>query len=334
MTMIKQLPIIILILVVFAGCALIPGCLQQPEPPDQDVHGCRRSVNQTWCSIENRCVVLGVDPCPTSPVTSFKDCIATGYPVMESYPRQCRGPGGQIFVEDILEQRCKDEGGHWNECSSRCRLDNANRTDIACPAVCDALCECGGIAGFRCPAGYTCRSPAGIADALGYCVQGKSLTREQALALAQNSSCAVDGNLTGKGDYNAYTRTWWLEFIPSTPNPLCNPACVVDEATGTADINWRCTGLIPPGEDISGGLCTGPNGASMTFGNALQKAQTGECGRLGTLTDRHFCNENTGTWWIDLEPLSPKPTCNPACVIDVVTGGVEVNWRCTGLIPP
>lgn len=34
-------------------------------------------------------------------INSFEECAAQGYPVMESYPRQCRTPGGKIFVEDI-----------------------------------------------------------------------------------------------------------------------------------------------------------------------------------------------------------------------------------------
>ena len=33
-------------------------------------------------------------------VTTFEECVATGNPVMESYPRQCRS-GGQTFVENI-----------------------------------------------------------------------------------------------------------------------------------------------------------------------------------------------------------------------------------------
>lgn len=38
---------------------------------------------------------------PTSPVTSFDECVAAGYPILESYPVQCKTPNGQTFVEDI-----------------------------------------------------------------------------------------------------------------------------------------------------------------------------------------------------------------------------------------
>lgn len=47
------------------------------------------------------------DPMP-EPVSSFQECVDAGYPVMESYPRQCRTPDGELFIEDIgneLEKR-------------------------------------------------------------------------------------------------------------------------------------------------------------------------------------------------------------------------------------
>lgn len=41
------------------------------------------------------------DDAETSTVVSFEDCVAGGYPVMESYPRRCAGPDGQTYVEDV-----------------------------------------------------------------------------------------------------------------------------------------------------------------------------------------------------------------------------------------
>ena len=34
-------------------------------------------------------------------VTSFDECVRAGYPVMESFPRQCKTPDGRNFVEEI-----------------------------------------------------------------------------------------------------------------------------------------------------------------------------------------------------------------------------------------
>lgn len=35
-------------------------------------------------------------------VRTFEECAAFGYPVLESYPRQCRTPNGQNFIESVL----------------------------------------------------------------------------------------------------------------------------------------------------------------------------------------------------------------------------------------
>lgn len=37
-------------------------------------------------------------------VKDFEDCVKAGYPVMESYPRQCSLPSGRFFVENFIPQ--------------------------------------------------------------------------------------------------------------------------------------------------------------------------------------------------------------------------------------
>ncbi len=37
-------------------------------------------------------------------IASFDECVAAGNPVMESYPRQCAAPGGDVFVEEISDE--------------------------------------------------------------------------------------------------------------------------------------------------------------------------------------------------------------------------------------
>lgn len=34
-------------------------------------------------------------------VNNFEKCIAKGYPILVSYPRQCRTPDGKTFIEDV-----------------------------------------------------------------------------------------------------------------------------------------------------------------------------------------------------------------------------------------
>jgi len=38
---------------------------------------------------------------PTISINSFEKCVSAGYPVLESYPRQCKTPDGKTFTEDI-----------------------------------------------------------------------------------------------------------------------------------------------------------------------------------------------------------------------------------------
>jgi hypothetical protein len=76
-----------------------------------------------------------------------------------------------------------------------------------------------------------------------------SFSKEEALTIAQQSTdCSMVGVLTDEINYNAVTKTWWidLERMPELENDGCNPACVVNEETKTAEVNWRCTGLIEP----------------------------------------------------------------------------------------
>jgi hypothetical protein len=44
-------------------------------------------------------VVRGIRSVPS--VTNFTECAAAGYPIMESYPRQCRTSDGRTFVEEV-----------------------------------------------------------------------------------------------------------------------------------------------------------------------------------------------------------------------------------------
>jgi len=68
----------------------------------------------------------------------------------------------------------------------------------------------------------------------------------------------------------------------------------------------------------------------MNLEQARKIASESECAEEGALTREYFCNENTGTWWLDLD--IEKEGCNPACVVNVNTKEAEINWRCTGLI--
>lgn len=79
-----------------------------------------------------------------------------------------------------------------------------------------------------------------------YCTDrstGQSLSRQEAVKIASQSSCLNEGKLSFFGKYcNDFTGTWWINMTAKN-HPGCSPACVVNVITRQAEINWRCTGL-------------------------------------------------------------------------------------------
>jgi len=77
---------------------------------------------------------------------------------------------------------------------------------------------------------------------------GKMVEVEARLIAEQN--CIKDGESLALGYYNENTKTWWFDVNLNTIKEGCNPACVVNEEMKTAEINWRCTGLINQKESV------------------------------------------------------------------------------------
>jgi len=59
----------------------------------------------------------------TKQITNFAECMQAGYPVMESFPRQCRTPEGQLFVEEIDVEI--DDGKDENSNDTEQTIDNS-----------------------------------------------------------------------------------------------------------------------------------------------------------------------------------------------------------------
>ena len=141
-----------------------------------------------------------------NPIKDFESCIEAGYPVMESYPRQCFD-GENIWTEE-LESLCVDNCGN---------------------GICEEIvCQ-----GERCPCSEnweTCLD----------CIN------PDYLEIAEDSECGQKGDLNSTYFYNDNSRTWWIDLnvYPEFAKSNCNPACVVSEENLTAEINWRCTGLL------------------------------------------------------------------------------------------
>lgn len=68
------------------------------------------------------------------------------------------------------------------------------------------------------------------------------MSLEEAKEIAISSECG--DNLEETSFCNENTKTFWIDL--SIEKEGCSPACVVNTETKTAEINWRCTGLIVP----------------------------------------------------------------------------------------
>lgn len=71
------------------------------------------------------------------------------------------------------------------------------------------------------------------------------LSETEAKLIAEHS-CVKGGEVLTAGTYNSNSKTWWFDANLNSVREGCTPACVVNEETKTAEINWRCTGLVVP----------------------------------------------------------------------------------------
>ncbi len=77
-----------------------------------------------------------------------------------------------------------------------------------------------------------------------------SLSESEARIIAEKT-CIKGGESLAPGYYNENSKTWWFDANLNATKEGCNPACVVSEDTRTAEINWRCTGLVLPKESAA-----------------------------------------------------------------------------------
>lgn len=78
------------------------------------------------------------------------------------------------------------------------------------------------------------------------CPRINSILSEAEARVIAEKSCIKGGEALGVGTYNENSKTWWYDANLNATREGCNPACVVNEETKSAEINWRCTGLKVP----------------------------------------------------------------------------------------
>ena len=102
---------------------------------------------------------------------------------------------------------------------------------------------------------------------------------------------------------------------------------------GSVDTSGQVNEHYAPLFDAEGEYCIDKStGARLSYTEAVTIAEGSECGQQGQLKQTRICNQDTGTWWIDLD--MDMPGCNPACVVDLNSGTAEINGRCMGVLPP
>lgn len=81
------------------------------------------------------------------PIRTFEDCAARGYPIMESFPEQCRTPQGVTFVKQYPNQQVEVEGEiiclpykdkdgiHTLECAFGLKDNNGNNYALSDPSL-------------------------------------------------------------------------------------------------------------------------------------------------------------------------------------------------------
>lgn len=85
---------------------------------DTDEHGCLGPAGYSWNESEKECVRNWETGEDRYQIQNFKDCVDAGYPVMESYPRQCATLGKRVFVEEIKEKVfCTEEQRNSDMCT-------------------------------------------------------------------------------------------------------------------------------------------------------------------------------------------------------------------------
>jgi hypothetical protein len=136
---------------------------------------------------------------------------------------------------------------------------------------------------------------------------------------------AAENNPMGAASQNQTATT----TIRQTENSATGTVQIKTEGSGKAEIV-----VSEPTMQTNSSVetCKAATGESINLFEAQKIFDASQCSREGSAKPEHFCNETTGTLWIDI--MAYRKGCNPACVINVKTKTAEVNWRCTGAIEP
>jgi hypothetical protein len=212
---------------------------------DRDEHGCIGSAGYSWCESKQKCIRVWEENCSeatneinvhvcTAQESQAKACtmeyspvcgeilLNTGKRIYQTFGNRCSACAAMKVVSYIqgecppekTVELCSDFKGNYMT------LDEAK--DIAKSSECgnNLVVDC------TCPLGY--RKEGDICNPNCYYLTPRCLA--PSLQCEKTYVC------------NEGTGTYWINI--NLTKKGCSPACVINLETKTAEINWRCTGLI------------------------------------------------------------------------------------------
>ncbi len=138
-----------------------------------------------------------------------------------------------VCIEEVAEPECVEDA----DCEEGYICTEGECIEVVVEPECavDSDCE----EGFVCideecsePEDPVCYSPS----------ESPPMLLSDAIFIAGESDCTLNGTLEDTYQCNEVTGTWWIDLDPFEEMPDCSPACVVDIEAQEAEINWRCTG--------------------------------------------------------------------------------------------
>lgn len=187
-------------------CIVAIGCQPQPIGGDKDEHGCLIAAGYSWCEDKQKCIRAWEEDCGKHICTAE-----------ESTNKMCTMEYAPVCGEIVLNSGKTVYQTFGNGCGACAAMKVVSYTQGECPADTTE---------------FSCTD-----------TKGNTMTLGQAVTIALSSECG-DALILDPSTYvcNEGTSTLWINL--DLQKEGCSPACVINLETATAEINWRCTGLV------------------------------------------------------------------------------------------
>ncbi len=250
------------------GCSYVCDMQEPLLGGDKDEHGCIGSAGYSWCAAKNKCLRVWEEKCGEETLNesdpSKDDAIVIVRDFIFGAPFYKEAGGKDLNVTGVEVLSCvgcfkvnteyyaTSEDGSSMRVSLSVGLSNWSVVSAISgrrnPTLITSS-DCDGKGGEVVDSDSCIGEVTNEGEVIGFeskvcCVSGQSetLTFQQAFKIAEASDCVKHGKLLSSGFRNDVTKTWWIDLEAYLDG--CMPACVVDEKTLTAEVNWRCMGAV------------------------------------------------------------------------------------------